>query len=245
MSEPVIEAVDLVRRFGRFTAVDRVSFRVERGEIFGLIGANGAGKTTLIRMLCGLLRPTEGTARVQGWDVRRYPERVRHQIGFMAQRFSLYETLSVRENLWFYGGVYGLTPERLRQRMETLIQAFGLQAYADRLARDLPGGFKQRLALAVALIHEPAVVFLDEPTSGVDPVLRRTFWHTIYDLARQGVTAIVTTHYLEEAEYCHRLGILHEGRLIAEGPPGALKARHGVTSIQALFLRLVGGGRGT
>lgn len=245
MSEPVIEAVDLVRRFGRFTAVDRVSFRVERGEIFGLIGANGAGKTTLIRMLCGLLRPSEGTARVQGWDVRRYPERVRRQIGFMAQRFSLYEALSVRENLWFYGGVYGLTPERLRRRMEALIHEFGLQTYADRLARDLPGGLRQRLALAAALLHEPAVVFLDEPTSGVDPVLRRTFWQTIYGLAQQGVTAIVTTHYLEEAEYCHRLGILHEGRLIAEGPAGALKARHGVTSIQALFLRLVGGSRGT
>jgi ABC-2 type transport system ATP-binding protein len=218
-----IELEGLTRRFGSFTAVDRVSMRVEEGEVFGFLGANGAGKSTVIRMLCGLLSPTEGTARVLGIDVARDPEGVKRRIGYMSQRFSLYEDLSVRQNLRFFGGVYGLRGPRAREREEWAIEMANLRGKEDRLTGELPGGWKQRLALACAVLHEPKVVFLDEPTSGVDPLSRRRFWALIDEMSSEGVTVFVTTHYLDEAEYCHRLALIHAGRLAAEGTVSQLK----------------------
>jgi ABC-2 type transport system ATP-binding protein len=218
-----IELEGLTKRFGSFTAVDRVSMRVEEGEVFGFLGANGAGKSTAIRMLCGLLTPTEGTGRVLGLDVARDPEGVKRRIGYMSQRFSLYEDLSVRQNLRFYGGVYGLRGARAREREGWAIEMADLRGKEDRLTGELPGGWKQRLALACAVLHEPKVVFLDEPTSGVDPLSRRRFWALIDEMSSEGVTVFVTTHYLDEAEYCHRLALIHAGRLAAEGTVSQLK----------------------
>ena len=218
-----IELEGLTSRFGSFTAVDRVSMRVEEGEVFGFLGANGAGKSTVIRMLCGLLSPTEGTARVLGIDVARDPEGVKRRLGYMSQRFSLYEDLSVRQNLRFFGGVYGLRGAQAREREEWAIEMADLRGKEDRLTGELPGGWKQRLALACAVLHEPKVVFLDEPTSGVDPLSRRRFWALIDEMSSGGVTVFVTTHYLDEAEYCHRLALIHAGRLAAEGTVSQLK----------------------
>ncbi|BBM70104.1 ABC transporter ATP-binding protein [Rhodothermus marinus] len=226
MSIPAIDVRDLTRRFGSFTAVDHVTFQVEAGEIFGFLGANGAGKSTTIRMLCGLLPPSEGTARVAGFDVAREPYRVRQAIGYMAQKFSLYEDLTGLENLYFFGTAYGLTGRRLEARIREVTARVGLNGQERRLVRELPTGWRQRLALAGALLHEPSVVFLDEPTSGVDPLARRRFWDLIAELAAEGTTVFVTTHYLDEAEYCNRLGLIHNGRLIALGAPEALKARY-------------------
>lgn len=226
MSTPAIDVRNLTRRFGRFTAVDGVTFQVEAGEIFGFLGANGAGKSTTIRMLCGLLPPSDGTARVAGFDVAREPYRVRQAIGYMAQKFSLYEDLNGLENLRFFGTAYGLTGRRLETRIRDVTLRVGLHGQEHRLVRELPVGWRQRLALASALLHEPAVVFLDEPTSGVDPLARRRFWDLIAELASEGTTMFVTTHYLDEAEYCNRLGLIHNGRLIALGAPEALKARY-------------------
>ena len=214
---------ELTRRFGSFTAVDRVSFEVRDGEVFGFLGANGAGKSTTIRMLCGLLRPTSGTAVVGGIDVARDPEGVKRRIGYMSQRFSLYEALTVDQNIRFYGGVYGLEGSRLEARRRFAIEMAGLEGRERMLARELSGGWKQRLALGCAILHEPPIVFLDEPTGGVDPVSRRRFWRLIGALSRAGTTVLVTTHYLDEAEYCDRIAVISAGRLAALGTTAELR----------------------
>ena len=214
---------DLTRRFGDFTAVDRVSFEVEPGEIFGFLGANGAGKSTTIRMLCGLLRPTSGTAVVGGVDVARDPEGVKRRIGYMSQRFSLYEALTVDQNIRFFAGVYDIDDERFVARRRFVLEMAGLEGREGTLTRDLSGGWRQRLALGCAILHEPSIVFLDEPTGGVDPVSRRQFWRLIAALARDGTTVLVTTHYLDEAEHCDRIAIISAGRLAALGTGDELR----------------------
>ena len=218
-----IEVQHLTRRFGDFVAVNDVSFAVRTGEIFGFLGANGAGKSTTIRMLCGLLRPTSGTAVVGGVDVTRDPEAVKRRIGYMSQRFSLYEKLTVDQNITFFGGVYGLSPERLEARRAFVLDMAGLRGRERTLAGTLSAGWRQRLALGCAILHEPPIVFLDEPTGAVDPLSRRRFWQLIDDLARNGVSVLVTTHYLDEAEHCHRVAIIHAGRLAALGTVPELK----------------------
>ena len=220
-----IEVHELTRRFGGFTAVDRLSFNVQQGEIFGFLGANGAGKSTTIRMLCGLLRPTSGTARVGGIDVATNPEGVKRRIGYMSQRFSLYERLTVDQNIRFFGGVYGLKGRELDERRAFVLDMAGLRGREATKTRELAGGWRQRLALGCAILHQPPIVFLDEPTGGVDPLSRRHFWDLIGALSQQGTTVLVTTHYLDEAEHCQRLAIIHAGRLAAQGTPGALKGR--------------------
>jgi ABC-2 type transport system ATP-binding protein len=223
VSAPAISAAGLTRRFGAFTAVDGVSFEVERGEIFGYLGANGAGKSTTIRMLTGLLAPTSGEARVAGHDVGTAPESVKGAIGYMSQKFSLYLDLPVLENLLFFGGAYGLSGKALRRRADELLERTGLAELAAATTGELPGGIRQRLALACAVLHAPEIVFLDEPTAGVDPAARRTFWRLIRELAAGGTTVFVTTHYLDEAEYCRRIGLMVDGRLAALDTPAALK----------------------
>jgi ABC-2 type transport system ATP-binding protein len=220
---PVVTVRDLTRRFGGFTAVDKVSFEVSAGEIFGFLGPNGAGKSTTIRMLCGLLAPTSGGGSVAGFDVAGQPEKIKQQIGYMSQKFSLYDDLTVEENIAFYGGIYGLDNRRLIDRMDWALSMAGLAGHRRSPTRILSGGWKQRLALACAVLHEPPVVFLDEPTSGVDPISRRRFWDLIHAMAERGITIFVTTHYMEEAEYCGRLALIYRGRLIALGTPAALK----------------------
>lgn len=233
-----IEVRDLTRRFGDFTAVDAISFTVKRGEVFGFLGANGAGKTTAIRMLIGVLAATDGAARVAGRDIRTEAEDVKRSIGYMSQRFSLYEDLSARENIRLYAGIYGLSDEQIRQRTESLLGRLGMQARGDRLVRSLPLGWRQKLAFAVAMIHEPGIVFLDEPTGGVDPITRRQFWEMIYEAAANGTTIFVTTHYMDEAEYCDRVSIMVAGRIAALGTPEELKREFGVESIEEVFVRL-------
>jgi drug efflux transport system ATP-binding protein len=224
MTDPsAIVVRDLTRKFGAFTAVDRVSFAVQRGEIFGFLGANGAGKSTTIRMLCGLLKPTSGTATVDGVDVSRDPEEVKRRIGYMSQRFSLYEALTVEQNIWFFGALYGLSDDKINVRMKFVVEMAGLAGREGTKARDLAGGWRQRLALGCAILHEPRIVFLDEPTGGVDPVSRRQFWRLIQDMSRDGVTILVTTHYLDEAEHCHRIAIINAGKLAAMGTSRQLK----------------------
>jgi ABC-2 type transport system ATP-binding protein len=222
---PAVEARELSRRFGSFLAVDRVTFEVERGEIFGYLGANGAGKSTTIRMLTGLLTPTSGTGRVAGFDVSTESESVKASIGYMSQKFSLYLDLPVRENLIFFGGAYGLWGKALAQRADEVLSLADLRDAGDVITGALPGGIRQRLALACAILQRPQVVFLDEPTAGVDPVARRTFWRIIRDLARGGTTVFVTTHYLDEAEYCRRIGLMLDGKLVALDTPAGLKSR--------------------
>ena len=221
--EPAISVNNLSRHFGDFKAVDRVSFEVNRGEIFGFLGPNGAGKSTTIRMLTGLLLPTSGEGRVGGFDIIRENDRIKQTIGYMSQRFSLYEDLTAEENLNFFGGVYGLPAARLRERLTEVLRLVGLEDRRRQLTRTLALGLKQRLALASAIIHEPAILFLDEATSGVDPISRRNFWDLIYDMARGGVTILVTTHYMEEAEFCDRLVLIYQGRIVAQGTPRELK----------------------
>ena len=223
-SQPIaIDVKHLTRRFGQFVAVNDVTFDVRKGEIFGFLGSNGAGKSTTIRMLCGLLRPTSGTAVVGGLDVAVDPEGVKRRIGYMSQRFSLYELLTVDQNIRFFGGIYGLTPEQLEARRSFVIEMAGLRGREHSLARDLAGGWRQRLALGCAILHEPAILFLDEPTGGVDPLSRRQFWRLIDALATSGVTILVTTHYLDEAERCHRVTLIHAGRLAAIGTTSEVK----------------------
>jgi len=214
---------DLTRKFGGFTAVDHVSFDVAEGEIFGFLGANGAGKSTTIRMLCGLLKPTSGSAAVGGIDVARDPEGVKRRIGYMSQKFSLYELLTVDQNIRFFGAMYGLSDERIAERRKFVIDMAGLAGRENSKARELAGGWRQRLALGCAILHEPRIVFLDEPTGGVDPVSRRQFWRLIEDLSRTGVTILVTTHYLDEAEHCHRIAIINAGKVAAIGSSQELK----------------------
>jgi len=222
-STDAIVVTDLCRRFGKFVAVDHVSFSVKTGEIFGFLGSNGAGKSTTIRMLCGLLEPTSGTAIVGGEDVKRNPEGVKARIGYMSQKFSLYELLTVDQNIRLYAELYGVPPARFAERRRFAIEMAGLEGRESALPRDLPGGFRQRLALGCAILHEPRILFLDEPTGGVDPISRRQFWRLIDQLSRSGVTVLVTTHYLDEAEYCHRIALIHAGKLAALGTTGELK----------------------
>lgn len=218
-----IEAKGLTRRFGEFTAVDHISVEVEQGTIFGLLGANGAGKSTTIRMLCGLLSSSEGEGRVAGYDINREPELIKRNIGYMSQEFSLYRDLTVEENITFFGGVYGLSRKRIEERKKWALEMAGLRGRENMLAAQLSGGWRQRLALGCAVLHEPRIVFLDEPTGGVDPVSRREFWDLINEFADQGVTVLVTTHYLDEAEFCNDVSLMHAGRIAAQGSPTTLK----------------------
>lgn len=236
-----IEVRGLTKRFGDFTAVNAISFDVNQGEIFGFLGANGAGKTTAMRMLCGLLIPSSGQATVAGFDVYSQPEDIKQHIGYMSQRFSLYEDLSPLENIYFYGGIYGLSKARLKLKAEELLLKLGLQAEANTQVRSLPLGWRQKLAFSVAVLHEPTVVFLDEPTGGVDPITRRQFWEMIYDTAEKGTTVFVTTHYMDEAEYCQRLSIMVDGEIRALGSPAEIKAETGQDSIDGVFQVLARG----
>jgi len=233
-----ISAHALTRRFGDFVAVNALSFEVGQGEVFGFLGANGAGKTTAMRMLIGLLEPTSGSATVAGCDIADDPEGVRRRIGYMSQRFSLYDDLTVTENITLYGGIYGLSNREIADRGHRLLHRIGLEHARRELVRRIPLGWKQQLAFSVALLHEPRVVFLDEPTGGVDPITRRRFWELIYETASSGTTVLVTTHYLDEAEYCDRLSIMVDGAVAAMGTPGEVKASFGATSLDEVFLRL-------
>lgn len=233
-----ISATRLCKRFGDFTAVDSISFSVGSGEIFGFLGANGAGKTTAMRMLCGLSRPSSGKAIVAGFDVTLRPEQVKRNIGYMSQRFSLYEDLTVAENIRFFAGIYGLTSSVIRERSDVLIQSLGLLSEKNQLVRSLPLGWKQKLAFSVALIHRPRIVFLDEPTGGVDPLTRREFWEMIYEAANSGTTVFVTTHYMDEAEYCHRVSIMVDGAIAALGTPDELKQQFGAPTMNEVFVQL-------
>ena len=229
---------DLTRRFGSFVAVNAISFSVARGEVFGFLGANGAGKTTAIRMLTGLLLPTSGEATVAGYDVYRQPDEIRRHIGYMSQRFSLYEDLTVEENIELFGGIYGLSDQRIEERTRELLDGLGLRDVRRRLVGGIPLGWKQKLAFSVALIHNPDIVFLDEPTGGVDPVTRRQFWEMIYTSAAAGTTVFVTTHYMDEAEYCDRVSVMVDGRIAAMGAPAELRRQYGVATFDDVFLRL-------
>ena len=241
MGEAVIIARDLRKSFGDFHAVDGISFKVKRGEIFGFLGANGAGKTTAMRMLTGLSKPTSGQGRVAGYDITREAEQVKKHIGYMSQRFSLYEDLRVWENLRLYGGIYGMSQRLICERTEQLLTSLSFEARRDTLVRDLPLGWRQKLAFSVAVFHEPEVVFLDEPTGGVDPVTRRQFWELIYAASQRGITVFVTTHYMDEAEYCDRVSIMVDGRIDALDSPSALRETYGVTSMEEVFQRLARG----
>lgn len=231
----------LTKKFGDFVATNEITFDVAQGEIFGFLGANGAGKTTAMRMLCGLLTPTSGEARVAGYDVYKQSEQIKQVIGYMSQKFSLYDDLTVRENIRFYGGIYGLNRTDLRTKSDAIIQQLNLGSVADKLTASLPLGWKQRLAFSVALIHDPKVVFLDEPTGGVDPITRRQFWDMIYEAAHRGTTIFVTTHYMDEAEYCNRVSIMVDGRIKALDTPGALKRQFNVDSMDGVFQILARG----
>jgi ABC-2 type transport system ATP-binding protein len=225
MTEFTVEVEDLVKTFGNFVAVDHIRFQVEKGEIFGFLGPNGAGKSTTIRMLCGLLMPTSGKGKVAGFDLMGEPERIKEVIGYMSQKFSLYEDLTVIENLHFFGGIYGLSGPLQREREEEVLEMIGLQNLQDRITRTLSVGWKQRLALGCAILHKPSILFLDEPTSGVDPISRRNFWSLIQQMGEKGVTTFVTTHYMDEAEYCGRLALIYQGRIVALGTPSELKMK--------------------
>ncbi len=229
-----VEIRDLVKTFGSFTAVDHVTLEVAKGEIFGFLGPNGAGKSTTIRMLCGLLTPTTGEGRVNGFDVATQPEEIRRSIGYMSQKFSLYDDLTVEENIDFFSGIYGVPRERRAGRKDYVLQMAGIAERRTALTRTLSGGWKQRLALGCAILHDPPVLFLDEPTSGVDPIARGAFWGLIHDLSETGHTVFVSTHYMDEAEYCHRLALMYRGKVIALGPPAELKK--GLTSHTLLQL---------
>ncbi|HVU84984.1 MAG TPA: ABC transporter ATP-binding protein, partial [Puia sp.] len=229
---------DLSKRFGDFIAVDKISFEVEKGEIFGFLGANGAGKTTAMRMLCGLSFPSSGEASVAGFNVYRQQESIKRNIGYMSQKFSLYEDLSILENIQFFGGVYGVPDKEIKIRSEDLIQKLGLQSEAKKLVGGLPLGWKQKLAFSVAIFHHPKIVFLDEPTGGVDPVTRRQFWDMIYEAAASGITIFVTTHYMDEAEYCNRITVMVDGKIEALDSPKRLKEKFSVNTVEDVFFQL-------
>ena len=239
MSEPTVVTSGLVKRFGDFVAVDHVSLQVAGGEIFGFLGPNGAGKSTTIRILCGLLAPTEGRAMVSGFDVARDPESVKKNIGYMSQKFSLYDDLTVEENIEFFSGIYGVPRERRAQRRDYALRMAGLEEKRDSMTRLLAGGWKQRLALGCAILHEPPILFLDEPTSGVDPIARRMFWDLIYQLSAQGRTVFVSTHYMDEAEYCHRLALMYRGKVVALGSPAELKRAAGLATMEEVFVSVI------
>ena len=236
--EKVITAKGLTKRFGQFTAVDNISFDVTRGEIFGFLGANGAGKTTAMRMLCGLSLPTSGTATVAGFDVYKQNELIKKNIGYMSQKFSLYEDLTVRENIRFYAGIYGLTDQQIKEKTNALLKQLNLEDQAKTLVRALPQGWKQKLAFSIAIVHDPAIVFLDEPTGGVDPITRREFWTLIYEASARGITVFVTTHYMDEAEYCNRVTIMVDGRIEALDTPVRLMKTYRSDSMDGVFLQL-------
>ena len=238
MNETVITTNKLTKRFGDFVAVDEITFDVKKGEIFGFLGANGAGKTTAMRMLCGLSHPTSGKATVAGFDVFTQPEEIKKNIGYMSQKFSLYEDLTVLENIQFYGGIYGLSNKEIKEKSAELTEKLGLQKEAKKLVHSLPLGWKQKLSFLVAIIHQPKIVFLDEPTGGVDPSMRREFWDLIYDAADKGITIFVTTHYLDEAEYCNRVTIMVDGKIEALDSPAGLRAKFDVPSINEVFYKL-------
>jgi ABC-2 type transport system ATP-binding protein len=239
MTDWAVEIDDLVKKFGSFVAVDDVSLKVGKGEIFGFLGPNGAGKSTTIRVLCGLLTPTSGRASVGGFDVARDPESIRRNIGYMSQKFSLYDDLTVEENIHFFSGIYGV-PKNLRdERRDYVLKMAGIQDQHATMTRLLPGGWKQRLALGCAILHDPPILFLDEPTSGVDPIARRGFWDLIYQLSEAGRTVFVSTHYMEEAEYCHRVALMYRGRVIALGSPKELKDRLKVLTMEEVFIAMI------
>lgn len=238
MEENVIYTRELTKRFGTFTAVDRITFSVRRGEIFGFLGANGAGKTTAMRMLCGLSVPTAGEGRVAGFDIATEAEEVKKRIGYMSQRFSLYEDLKVWENLRLFGGIYGMKDKEIARKTDEMLAGLGFEALRNTFVRALPLGWKQKLAFSVSIFHEPRVVFLDEPTGGVDPVTRRQFWELIYRAADRGITVFVTTHYMDEAEYCDRVSIMVDGRIEALDTPERLRARFQAATMDEVFQQL-------
>lgn len=241
MKEAVIQVEKLSKKFGSFVAVDQISFEVFKGEVFGFLGANGAGKTTAMRMLCGLSKPTSGEARIAGFDVYRQTESIKKNIGYMSQKFSLYEDLTLLENTRFFGGIYGLSDHAIKTKSRELIEKLGLQKEARKLVGSLPLGWKQKLAFSIAVLHEPKVVFLDEPTGGVDPVTRRQFWDLIYEAAQNGITVFVTTHYMDEAEYCNRLSVMVDGVMKVLDSPSNLKKQFNADGMDQVFYQLARG----
>ena len=234
----VITANNLTKQFDDFVAVDKITFNVSKGEIFGFLGANGAGKTTAIKMLCGLSKPSSGESKIAGFDIYEEYEEIKKNIGYMSQHFSLYQDMTIKENIRFYGGIYGLTNKEIKERSANLISKLGLEEYANRNVGDLPLGWKQKLSFSIAILHEPSIVFLDEPTSGVDPITRRQFWELIYEAAKRGITVFVTTHYLEEAEYCDRVSIMVDGEMRELDTPSKLMKKYDKDNMQDVFLQL-------
>ena len=243
MKDTVITVRNLVKRFGNFTANDHLNFEVYEGEIFGFLGANGAGKTTALRILSGLSQPTSGEVIVAGFNAGKQPEKIKKNIGYMCQKFSLYNDLTVKENIMLYGGIYGMRKALIRERTEMLLEKLSFREYGDRLISDLPLGLKQKLAFSVAVLHEPRIVFLDEPTGGVDPITRRQFWEMIYETAARGITVFVTTHYMDEAEYCDRISIMNDGRIVALDTPAELKKHYHAESVEEVFIKIVRSGK--
>lgn len=236
-----IIAKDLTKQFGSFVAVDKINFEVKRGEIFGFLGANGAGKSTAMRILCGLSKPSSGHAQIGGFDIHTQTEQIKKNIGYMSQKFSLYEDLTLAENIEFYGGIYGLNRSQIKEKTEALIDKLDIRKNAKRLVKELPLGWKQKVAFSVAIIHEPKIVFLDEPTGGVDPITRRQFWELIYEAADSGVTVFVTTHYMDEAEYCDRISMMTAGKLVAIGSPRELKNNYNAKNMDEVFIKIARG----
>jgi ABC-2 type transport system ATP-binding protein len=243
MKEAVISVKNLVKKFGSFTANDNLNFEVYKGEIFGFLGANGAGKTTALRILSGLSSPTSGEVIVAGYNAKKNPEKIKKNIGYMCQKFSLYEDLSARENIMLYGGIYGMSKTLIMKRTEDLFDKLSFREYGDRMISDLPLGLKQKLAFSVAVFHEPKIVFLDEPTGGVDPITRRQFWEMIYETADRGITVFVTTHYMDEAEYCDRITIMSDGRIVALDTPAELKRQYNASSVEEVFVKIARPGK--
>jgi ABC-2 type transport system ATP-binding protein len=238
METPVISVKNLVKTFGSFIANDNLNFEVYRGEIFGFLGANGAGKTTAIRILSGLSKPTSGEVIVAGFDAYKQTEQIKKNIGYMCQKFSLYEDLTVKENIILYGGIYGMNKSLIRERLSELLAKLRYQKYENRIIADLPLGLRQKLAFSIAVLHEPKIVFLDEPTGGVDPITRRQFWEMIYETAARGITVFVTTHYMDEAEYCDRISIMSDGKIVALDTPAALKKQYDAETIEEVFIKI-------